>query len=149
MKALWILRTIFVVAGLAAGCVCTSAHGQGVANTVSVNVPFGFEIGSKHLPPGTYTVSRPSDYVLQISNRSDSALFITHNGQSVKPTKDSKLVFDRYGDRYFLHQVWFTPQDNMYVECAVSKAEKQAKRAQLEANAKKDSNVEVASLRIP
>jgi hypothetical protein len=149
VKTFSILRTIFVVASLAAGFISTSAHAQSISQTVSVNVPFGFEIGSRHMAPGTYRISRPTEDILQIGNRSDSALLLTHSEQSYKPTKNSKLVFDRYGDRYFLRQVWFTPQDNMYVECTESKAEKQAKRAELEAATKNASNVEVAFLRIP
>jgi hypothetical protein len=149
VKTFSIVRTIFVVASLAAGFISTSAHAQGMTEAVSVNVPFGFEIGSKHLAPGTYRVSRPSSNILEISNRSDAAMLITYDGQSSKATKNSKLVFNRYGDHYFLRQVWFTPQDNMYVECTESKAEKQAKRAELEASTKKASNVELASLRIP
>jgi hypothetical protein len=148
VKTLSIVRTLFVVASLAAGCVCTSAHAQN-PETIAVNVPFGFEIGSKHMAPGTYRVSRPMNSVLEIGNRSDAALLLSHDGQSSKATKNSKLVFDRYGDHYFLRQVWFTPQDNAYVECTESKAEKQAKRAELEAATKHASNVEVASLRIP
>ncbi len=149
MKTLSIVRTLFVVASLAAGFICTSAHAQGAAQAVSVNVPFGFEIGSKHMAPGKYTISRSMNDILEIRTRSDAALLLTHGEQSYKPTANSKLVFDRYGDHYFLRQVWFTPQDNMYVECTESKAEKQAKRAQLEAATKNASNVEVASLRIP
>jgi hypothetical protein len=149
VKTFSILRTIFVVASLAAGFISTSAHAQGISQTVSVNVPFGFEIGSKHMAPGTYRISQPMTDILQIGNRSDSALLLTHGEQGNKATKNSKLVFDRYGDRYFLRQVWFTPQDNMYVECTESKAEKQAKRAELEAATKNASNVEVAFLRIP
>ena len=148
MKTLWIVRTIFVVASLAAGCVCTSAHAQN-GTSVSVNVPFGFEIGSKHLPPGTYTVRESLTNILEIRNSSTGAMLITHDGQSTKPTKKSKLVFDRYGDQYFLRQVWFTPEDNMYVETAESKAEKQAKRSELASVPKNASNVEIAALRIP
>jgi len=148
VKTLSIVRTIFVLASVVAGCACTSAHAQ-AADNVTVTVPFGFEIGTKHMAPGTYRVSRPLNDILQISNRSDAALLATHDGQSYKPTKTSKLVFHRYGDRYFLRQVWFTPEDNTYVESSESKAEKQAKRAELEASTKHASNVEIASLRIP
>lgn len=150
MKSFSFFRTLIVVASLAAGFVCTSAHAQSYGETVSVNVPFGFEIGSKHMPPGTYKVTRPMNNVLQVGNRSDAAMLIASAAQGSRATKNSKLVFDKYGDHYFLRQVWFTPEDNTYVECAESKAERQAKRAELEASiTKKASNVEVASMRLP
>lgn len=149
MKTIWIFRTIFVAASLAVGCFSSSAHAQTDSQSVSVNIPFGFELGSKHLAPGTYTVSRPLQSIIEIRNSSDSAMIVTHDGQSTRPTKTSKIVFDRYGDHYFLRQVWFAPQDNTYMECAESKAEKQAKRSELASTTKKASNVELALLRIP
>ena len=148
MKSLSIIRSIFVVASLVVGCVSLPAHAQSVG-TMTVNVPFGFEIGSRHLAPGHYTISRPLGDVVEIRNSSDGALLITHDGQSTKATKTSKLVFDRYGDQYFLRQLWFNADENTYVECAESKAEKQAKRSELASVTKKASNVEIALLRLP
>lgn len=149
MKTFWIFRTMFIVASLAIGCISLPAHAQMDQQTLSVNIPFGFELGSKHLAPGRYTVTEPLSDVLELRGASDGALIVTHGGQSYKPTKTSKLVFDRYGDHYFLRQIWFTPEDNTYMECAESKAEKQAKRSELASITKKASNVEIALLRIP
>ena len=149
MKTIWILRTIFVAASLAVGCISLPAHAQNPSHALSVNVPFGFELGSKHMAPGTYTVSEPLQNIILIRGGSDGALIVAHAGQSIKLTKTSKIVFDRYGDRYFLRQVWFSPEDNTYVECSESKAEKLAKRSDLASVNKKASNVELALLRIP
>jgi hypothetical protein len=149
MKNLWIIRTLFVVASLAVGCVSLPAHAQGEAHAMTVNVPFGFELGSKHLAPGKYTISRPLSDIIEIRSSSDAALLVTHGGQTMRPTKSSKVVFDKYGDHYFLRQVWFNPEDNTYMACAESKAERQAKRSELASVTKKASNVEIAVLRIP
>ncbi len=149
MKHLWIVRTIFVVASLVAGCISLPAHAQGAGSNMTVNVPFGFELGSKYLAPGTYTISRPLNDIVEIRNRSGAALLVTHSGESSKATKSSKVVFDKYGDHYFLRQIWFNPEDNTYMECAQSKAEKQAKRSELASVTKKASNVEIALLRVP
>ncbi|HEV2575709.1 MAG TPA: hypothetical protein VGU25_00745 [Acidobacteriaceae bacterium] len=149
MKNLSIFRTIFVVASLVAGCVSLPAHAQGEPHTMTVNVPFGFELGSKHLAPGKYTISRPLSDIVEIRNSTDGALLMTHDGQSNKATRTSKIVFDRYGDQYFLRQVWFNAEDNTYLETAESKAEKQAKRSELASVTKKASNVEIALLRLP
>lgn len=149
MKTIWIFRTIFVAASLAIGFASFPAHAQLESQTVSVNVPFGFELGSRHLAPGRYIVSRPLADIIVFRSGSDVAMIVTHGGQSIKATKSSKIVFDRYGDHYFLRQIWFTPQDNTYMECSESKAEKQAKRSDLASGTKKASNVELALLRIP
>lgn len=149
MKNLWVFRTIFVVASLVVGCVSLPAHAQLEPHPMTVNVPFGFELGSKHLAPGRYTITRPLNDLIEIRNGSNAALLMTHDGQSVKATKSSKVVFDKYGDYYFLRQVWFNAEDNTYMECPESKAEKQAKRSELASTTKKASNVEIALLRIP
>ena len=151
MKNLWIFRTLFVLASVVVGCVSVPAHAQGVDRPMTVNVPFDFELGSSHLAAGKYTISRPMTDIIEIRNTSGGALLLTHNGQSNKATKSSKVVFDRYGDTYFLRQIWFNPEDNTYLECAESKAEKQAKKSELASvtNTKKASNVEVAMLRLP
>jgi hypothetical protein len=149
MKNLSIFRSIFVVASLVIGCVSLPAHAQGEPHTMTVNVPFGFELGSKHLAPGRYTISQPLTNIVEIRGGRTGALLVTHDGQSNKATRSSKVVFDKYGDQYFLRQVWFNPEDNTYMECAESKAEKQAKRSELASVTKKASNVEIALLRLP
>ena len=149
MKTNCVFRAIFVAASLVLGSFSFTAHGQSDLHTMTVKVPFGFELGSKHLAPGTYTVSQPLQNIIEIRNGSDAAMIITHGGQSGKAAKTGKVVFDRYGDHYFLRQVWFTPEDNTYMECAESKAEKLAKRSDLASVDKKASNVELALLRIP
>ena len=98
---------------------------------------------------GNYTITRPLTNVVAIRNSSDGAMIVTNDGQSTRPTKTSKIVFDRYGDHYFLRQVWFNAEDNSYLQCTESKAEKQAKRSELASDTKQASNVEVAMLRIP
>src|ERR1700761_2944730 len=149
MKQFWIFRTLFVVTSLAFIPVSFSAHAQGDHHTMTANVPFAFELGSKHLAPGTYTVTTPINGVVEIRSSSDVAIIMANHGESSKPTKTAKLVFDRCGDHYFLRQLWFSPEENSYLESPESKAEKQAKRSELASNSKKPSNVELAMLRIP
>ncbi len=74
------------------------------------NIPFEFVAGNSMLPAGEYTVqvSGPT-HVLQLVDRKDSAAsaFLGTNA-AVAPEiqSESKLIFQRYGDRYFLSQVW-------------------------------------------
>src|SRR5579875_3706425 len=98
MKTISIFRTLVAAASLAVGCFSFPAHAQMDDQALLVNVPFGFELGSRHLAPGTYTVSRPMIDVIEIRNGSDAAMIVIHDGQSTKATKNSKVVFDRYGD---------------------------------------------------
>lgn len=145
MKSFWMFRTLVLASTLA----FLPAFGQSSSHTMSVHVPFGFELGSQHFAPGVYTIKTPTQNVVQIQGSSRTALALTNNGQSYKPTKTTKVVFDKYGDHYFLRQIWFSAEDTSYLECPESKAEKQAKRGDIASNEKHASNVEIALLRLP
>jgi len=75
-----------------------------------VNVPFEFVAGGKTLPAGEYSVkvSGPQRTLLVIDRQDASAsVFIGANSVvATEPQAESKLIFNRYGDRYFLSQVW-------------------------------------------
>jgi hypothetical protein len=148
MKSFWIFRIIFIASAMAFAPVAFPCHAQTAGHTLSVNVPFGFEMGSKHFEPGTYTVRTPMAGVVEIRGNSTAGLALTH-GEQGKTSKTAKLVFDRYGEHYFLRQLWFNADQASYAECPESKSEKQAKRSELASNPKTPSNVELAMLRIP
>lgn len=149
MKSFWMFRIVFVAASLAFIPVSFPAHAQSSHQTMTANVPFAFELGSKHLAPGNYTISTLSQDVVEIRSSSDAAIILTCHGESYKPTKTAKMVFDRYGDHYFLRQLWFNPEEKSYLESPESKSEKQAKSSELASNSKAPTNVELAMLRIP
>jgi hypothetical protein len=146
MKAFWILRTIIVVSSLA---FLPIVHAQTTDHTMSVNVPFGFELGNRHFASGVYTIKTPLQHVVEIQGKTNVGMVLAINNQSNKPTKTTKIVFDRYGDHYFLRQIWFNAEETAYLECPESKAEKEAKRGDLASNPKHPSNVEIAMLRLP
>ena len=89
-----------------------SAQAQSLANKMRINIPFEFSVGDSKLPAGDYSVGRAlstsGDTVLLISNvkHSDSAFPLTNSAQSLDPKDVNTLVFHRYGDQYFLYQVW-------------------------------------------
>ena len=102
-----------LICGLLVG-LAASAQAQ---SKIKVNVPFDFNIGTTLLQAGEYTVQPGS------SASSDVLLFRDAAGNSravmmgirVEPSsKDRvpKLVFHRYGDLYFLSQVWLNAGDS-------------------------------------
>jgi hypothetical protein len=80
------------------------------AQMLKVTVPFDFSAGSATLPSGDYIVSKPntSQGVLQIRNDDNgaSAFVMTQSTRSNRRDGNGKLVFNRYGNHYFLSQVW-------------------------------------------
>jgi hypothetical protein len=149
MKGFWIFRIGFIASALAFTPVSFPCHGQGTGSTMSVNVPFAFELGDKHFAPGAYTIRTLSSGVIEFHGNSAAGLALVRDEQGSRPSTTSKIVFDRYGDQYFLRQVWVNAGQATYLECPEPKSEKQAKRLELASNSKKPSNVELAMVRLP
>jgi len=87
-------------------------------NSIAVNIPFDFTIGQTKLPAGNYTLRRialTSSYdrlVIQSADgRGDNHTGMTRPNRTSQVQKQSKLIFNRYGDQYFLSQVWTAGSD--------------------------------------
>ena len=119
------------------GAVAISAHAQTAGTQpVVANIPFDFNVGSKNLPAGKYTitvVNPASDRkVLQIRSSDGRSTAITlTTGVLGTASEKTKLVFHRYGDQYFFAQAKMAG-DTMVLAALKSKAE----RAQSQAIAK-------------
>ena len=75
--------------------------------TIEVTVPFNFMIGKAEMPAGTYTINRLSSSAIEIkgSTTKKSAVSIVWSEGASASDSAAKLVFNRYGDSYFLSQV--------------------------------------------
>jgi hypothetical protein len=99
---------------------------------VPATVPFDFIVGDKLLPAGTYTIERKSmdTSVIVIKNHDKPiAAFSLVNQDSAKSPNGGKLLFHKYGGRYFLSEVLCDEAD-MNVELPTSKTEKRAQLQQ-------------------
>jgi hypothetical protein len=99
-----------VMAGLVAVTMLASTRVARAQEQILVNVPFDFVAGNKTLPAGEYAVKTIGPtHTLVLIDRNDataSAFLTTNPVVASEPQSESKLVFNRYGDRYFLAQVW-------------------------------------------
>ena len=77
---------------------------------VRVSVPFDFIVDHDRLPAGDYSLRRytTAPGVLMIRNDGDGlpSMFMAVSSESSIPRGQARLVFNRYGDQYFLHQIW-------------------------------------------
>ena len=87
-------------------------------NSIAVNIPFDFAFGETKLSAGNYSLRRialPSSYdrlvIQSVDGRGDSHIGMTRPNRTSNVQKQSKLVFNRYGDQYFLSQVWIAGSD--------------------------------------
>jgi hypothetical protein len=76
---------------------------------LKARVPFTFSAGNTTLAAGTYTVERASGPLgtLMIRSQSGGVIVLAQRGEAKVAGKATRLVFHRYGDRYYLRQVWF------------------------------------------
>jgi hypothetical protein len=92
---------------------------------LTVDVPFEFVAGGMNLPAGQYHVLHimNPNWILLRSNdgRAKAVVYVQVSATTVGGSS-SKLVFNRYGEQYFLSQVW-TRQDNEVHKCFKSSAE--------------------------
>ena len=107
-----ILKRAGLLCAILLATLVVSAHAQSPSNRVTAQIPFDFNIGDKMLPSGKYSVGRvrqnADDIVLSIDDERGHSKGI-HTSIPVRNldlTDNAKLVFHRYGDQYFLYQVW-------------------------------------------
>jgi hypothetical protein len=77
---------------------------------VTATVPFEFMVSGRTLPAGDYMVQRAGSSAasaIQVSGANVSVLALAHGARATENEKTGQalLVFNRYGDQYFLSRV--------------------------------------------
>jgi hypothetical protein len=145
------IRAALAVAALALPSGSAVLYAQHQIKGIPVDIPFAFEVGSTHFAPGTYFLSDPQQYILSVRGPSGTALAVNWPEASLSPVTEGKVIFYRYGDRYFLREVWVKGQTD-HLRFPESKAERRVRKAQQEANHAAlvtPGNVEIALLQNP
>jgi len=89
-----------------------SVHAQSLQYRITANIPFDFSLGDKKLPAGKYSIGRvrqnSDDTVLSVDDSTGhgKAIRASSSVRTLSTKNKSQLVFHRYGDEYFLVQVW-------------------------------------------
>jgi hypothetical protein len=112
---------------------------QAQERAISANVPFDFVVGDRVLPPGSYRIaSIDNSFQVFIDGKGrPPAAFAVGSPREKAGNGESRLVFDKIGDRYFLKAIVseFLAKSLDFPE---SKAEKKARNLEgsLEGNFK-------------
>ena len=125
------ISTITLLA-IASAATCTGAIAQQPG--LKADVPFAFSVGDTWMPAGEYTISQPTREVLELRAGDHFALVVSSQSNQ-ESNAGSELVFDRYGDQYFLRRVLCPKVSSLNLEIAQSKAEKRARKNAIEAKA--------------
>ncbi|HEY6389640.1 MAG TPA: hypothetical protein VIX89_00085 [Bryobacteraceae bacterium] len=105
------LRRLLVTIGLSAVLGSSLLNAQTSGKIGAADVPFSFRIADRVLPPGSYTVTARANGLMELWNTDTQQGVMVMTGENKSGHSDPKLVFNRYGDRYFLSQVWFGNED--------------------------------------
>ena len=81
---------------------------------MTVNIPFAFAVENHFLPAGEYlvlTVTPERSIRIASTDGKHTAIVNTLPNYASSPSANSRLVFHKYGDEYFLAQVWTAGQN--------------------------------------
>ena len=109
------------------------AHAQSANNQMKASIPFKFIVGQTQMPAGDYTISfvngASGATTMLIKSADDHASKMVQMlpVEAREIRESGKLVFNRYGQQYFLSQIW-SPADQTGLELAPSRAERALER---------------------
>jgi len=75
----------------------------------TMQVPFDFVAANHQFSAGDYTIKSDTltgTVVIRSGNEGPTLVFVTYSAGDNKEYARAKLVFNRYGNHYFLSQVW-------------------------------------------
>jgi hypothetical protein len=121
-------RNLITILSLVVMSMMFNATGAYAQSFAKADVPFAFSVGAAQLPAGTYeikTLSQSGNQIM-IQNSKTSASAVSIARRDGSRTTESKLVFDRIGNQYFLSEVWKDSSAGMIVP--TSKHEQELKK---------------------
>ncbi|HEU0253710.1 MAG TPA: hypothetical protein VFR12_11815 [Pyrinomonadaceae bacterium] len=89
------------------GLAGASAKAQ-TASKVEVDIPFEFSAGKATLKAGVYSIRRNSANLLVLRDSVGKSVILNAPLSVESKDKGERLVFNRYGEKYVLTQVWLS-----------------------------------------
>ena len=126
------VKKALALSGLLVLLTFSAALGQSDRQTI-IYIPFNFSAGEKSFPAGKYVIERnrkDSDTVWVIRRKDNvgKAMLLTRPVRANDTQDDTKLVFHKYDDLYFLAGFW-TAGDQTGREIQISNREKTLDKA--------------------
>jgi hypothetical protein len=126
------IQRAIALSGLLLLLTFSSALGQSDRQTI-IHIPFNFSVGEKAFTSGKYVIERSrkeSDTVWMIRRKDNvgKALILTRPVRANDTVENTRLVFHKYDDLYFLTEFW-TPGSNTGREIQISNREKAIDKA--------------------
>jgi hypothetical protein len=110
-------------------CMVTAGGCYAQRPSLVVNIPFAFHAGDKTLPAGEYRVESVATgegilHRIQCTDRHGLAIVPSLAVEPKSGPSEARLIFHRYGDSYFLSEIWTGEREGR--QLFESKGEKEA-----------------------
>ena len=134
-------RNLIGTVSLMALSLLITTNGAYAQTAARADVPFAFNIGTTHLPAGTYKIKR-ADFdtnFIMVSNVKTGDTVLSLFQRETPSHVSQKLIFHHRGNQYFLAEVW-GGEGSSGMAMPATKAERQVEVARAPAT----PNVEIA-----
>lgn len=95
--------TMILALALTAAAMAAPAVGQTI--NIKAEVPFDFVAGDVILKSGHCSLLTISNYMVRLTDSDNHSAVTNFTSDDLRSAGDAKLIFRRYGDRYFLARV--------------------------------------------
>ena len=132
-------KSYIILGALSLMLAFSTAHAQSVA--AKANIPFAFAAAESVFPAGEYrikTLGPEQGSTLLITGEGRNAFILPIEKRSATESAQPKPVFNRYGGRYFLSEIWLTGQG---VICKVHQSDLELRLAGMPVNRRQVASV--------
>ena len=120
------MKRNFAIALLALSALAATGKAVAQESALKATMPFEFTVGGRLLPADTYTITSPDPGVIMVQSLDKHSVVLTTTSHGNRLSAGgSKLIFDKYGNQYFLHQIVCPGNVSMNVTMHTSRLEKQ------------------------
>lgn len=99
------MKLFAVTALLAVASLSTAARALSPSSALRADVPFNFTVGYELLPSGSYILKCNSTGLITVESIDHQRRVVVTSITKPDSNRGDKLVFRKYGDRYFLGNV--------------------------------------------
>jgi hypothetical protein len=110
--SMWKFSASLLAVILAAAPSSLVSQAQDMEESVVVKVPFAFGDGTQNFAAGRYSIHMDDQKILTIRGESNSGFAMPWFEEDSHPAETTKVVFRRYGDQYFLSEIWIAGESS-------------------------------------
>jgi hypothetical protein len=135
-------RNLFGTVSLVALSLLITNNGAYAQTAARADVPFAFNVGTTHMPAGTYKIKR-ADFdtnFIMVSNINTGDTVLSLFQRETPSHVSRKLIFHHRGNQYFLAEIW-GGEGNSGMAMPATKAEREV---EVVSNPAPTQNIEIA-----